>query len=309
MTDYLPMTNFGAGIMFDIEGRPATRIEDQKFSWSTVVGGRFFDAMGIPVVRGRVPGDDDWTVTRPVVVIDEKLARQYWANADPVGAHISAQLNGKTFVAEIIGVVGSVRWQTTSEPPPAMIYWWFASVPARDLSIVVRATGNASALIGPITAQLRSVDPDQPVSDVRALDAIVAADLARPRFTLVLLGAFAAAALLLTAVGLYGLIAFAVNQRRPEIGVRIALGAQASDVVLMLLRRGVVLVAVGVAAGLIGEVAVERFVAGLLYGVRASDPATWFVAAATVIAIAMLASYLPARRASRVDPMIALKAD
>lgn len=309
MVNYLPMSAFGAGIMFDIEGRPAARIEDQKFSWSTVIGGRFFDAMGIPIVRGRVPGNDDWTMTRPVVVIDEKLAGQYWANADPVGSHISAELNGKTVIAEIIGVVGSVRWQTTSQPPPAMIYWWFASLPARDLSIVVRATGNASALIGPIRSQVSIADPDQPVSDVRAMDAIVEADLARPRFTLLLLGTFAAAALMLTAVGLYGLIAFAVNQRRPEIGVRLALGAQVSDVVVMFLRRGAVLVTVGVIAGLMGEVVVERFVARLLYGVRASDPATWFAAVALVAAIAMLASYLPARRASRIDPMIALKAD
>lgn len=309
LTSYLPMTGVGVAEQFEIEGRPAARIEDQKFSWTTIVGGRYFDAMGIPVVRGRVPDAEDSTAATALVVIDETLTRRYWGDADPVGARITSQVNGKALSADVIGVVGNVRWQTTSQPPPAMIYWWFPSVPTRDLTIIVRASGEAAAVAASLASQLKTIDPNQPVADIRTMDAVVTADLARPRFTMLLLAAFATAALLLMAVGLYGLISFAVNQRTPEFGIRLSLGAAPGDLVRMVIGDGLRIAVAGVLVGMVSAVAMGRVIQSLLFGVTPSDPSTYVAVIAFLLVIASIAAVLPARRAARVDPVVALRAE
>jgi putative ABC transport system permease protein len=186
-------------------------------------------------------------------------------------------------------------------------YFWFPQAPRREISVVARTTSDPAALAAAIAAQVRAIDPDQPVAEIRLMTDLVAADLARPRFAMLLLGGFAAAALLLSAVGLYGVMAFAVAGRRREIGVRMALGARRADVQQLVLRQGVLLIAIGLVVGLGAAHALGGFVSTLLYGVTSSDPPTLIAVAAFLTAIALVAVYLPARRASRVDPTEALR--
>ena len=309
--NYLPLSQIAAAQRFQIEGRPEPRVEDQKAAALSIVGGRYLDAMGIPLLRGRLPGDADSERTQPVFVIDEHLARRYWPNEDPIGARLiwnRGQPKPQPFAGEIVGVVGSVRWRRLAADPPGMAYWWFPQAPDREVSVVVRSHLPASAIAGVIADHARAIDPDQPLADLRALTELAATDLRTPRFMMFVLGAFAVAALMMATIGLYAVIALSVAQRTREVGVRLALGAERRDVVRLVMRRGLVLVAVGLALGIAAAVALGRFVAALLFGVTATDPLTLVAAAIVLSGIAALAAYLPARRVARVDPAIALRA-
>ena len=308
--NYLPMSRFGVADRFEIEGRPETRLEDQKFSWVSVAGGRYFEAMGIPLLRGRLPDESDATRTRPVFLIDEELARRYWPDEDAVGAHIVWRRGERAMLSgEIIGIVGSVRWQTMAADPDATAYWWFSNAPSRELTIVARTAGPPSALVRLMAAQVGEIDPDQPVADIRPMEDLVSADLARPRFTMVLLGGFAAVALLMAGIGLHGVVALSVAQRTREIGVRIALGAEPPEVFRLVMRRGIALVGAGLAIGVASALAFGRFVTALLYGIRPTDPTTLAAVSLFLSAVVLLASFVPARRATRIDPAAALRGD
>ncbi len=307
--DYLPMSRFGAADLFEIEGRPEARPEDQRASWVSVVGGHYFEAMEIPLLRGRLPVAADTEKTQPVFIIDEQLAREVFAGEDPISTRLVWHKDGQRLSGEIIGVVGSVRWRGMAADPNGTTYFWFPQDPGRQLTIVARTLGDPIAMSRLIAAQVTAIDPNQPVGEIRAMRDFVADDLAQPRFTMLVLGGFAAAALLLAAIGLYGVIAFGVAQRTREIGIRVALGAEQRDVVGLVMQRGMRLTATGLAIGIAGALALGRVVAGLLYGVTPTDPATLLAVALFLAAVAMLATYLPARRAARVDPMLALRAE
>ena len=308
--NYLPMSRGGAANRFEIEGRADTRVEDQKFSWVSIVGGRYFEAMGIPLLGGRLPGREDTDTTEPVFVIDEALARRYWPNADPVGAHLTWHRdNNERWTGVVIGVVGSVKFRGLAADAPASAYWWFPQTPTRDFSLVVRSTTDAASVASAVTGAIRRIDPNQAVADVRALAAFVSDDLARPRFAMQLLGGFSVVALLLAGMGLYGVVAFWVARRTSEIGLRVAIGAQPGDVLWLVMRRTVLLVGGGVAIGLIASMASAKALAGLLYGVTPADPTALVLATLFLVLVAMLAAYLPARRALHVDPVVALRAD
>jgi putative ABC transport system permease protein len=307
--NYLPMSRGGAANRFEIDGRAETRVEDQKFSWVSVVGGRYFEAMGIPLLRGRVPGREDTDKTEPVFVIDELLARRYWPNADPVGARLTWHRgNSETLTGHVIGVVGRVKFGGLAADAPPSAYWWFPQVPTRELVLAIRSPNDAAASVASAVIRvIRRIDPNQPVADVRALAAFVAEDLARPRFAMQLLGGFAVVALLLAGMGLYGVVAFWVARRTREIAVRVAIGAQPGDVLWLVLRRTALLVGSGVAIGLVASIASAKMLAGLLYGVTSADPAALVLATLFLVLVAMLAAYLPARRALHVDPIEALR--
>ena len=304
---YLPLSGTGAAARFQIEGRPESGIDDQKFSWTTVVGGRYFEATGIPLRRGRFPDARDREATLPVFVIDEELARRFWPNQDPLGARLTWDgPDDEPVTGEIIGVVGSVHWRGLAAPPEPTTYFWFPQVPGRELTVVVRTAGNPVTATAPVMATIKDIDPDQAVADVRLLRELIAEDLAQPRFTMLLLGGFAVAALVLATIGLYGIISFATAQRTREIGIRIALGAQRDDVLRLVLQRSWQMTAGGILLGGAAALAFGRMMAGLLYGVAATDPVTLLIVGALVGVIAMFAAYIPARRATRIEPAAAL---
>jgi len=307
--NYLPMSRIGAANIFEIEGRPEARRADQRACWVSRVGGHYFEAMGIRLRRGRFPGATDTEQTQRVFIIDEQMAREVFPGQDPIGTRLVWRTAGQRISGEIIGVVGSVRWAGMAKAPNGTTYFWFPQDPGRELSIVARTLGDPVAMASLIAAQVAEIDANQPVGEVRPMRDLVADDLAQPRFTMLLLGSFAAAALLLAAIGLYGVIAFGVVQRTQEIGIRLALGARQSDVLRLVMRRGMLLTATGLAIGMTASLALGRVVGGLLYGVTSNDPATLLAVALFLAAVAMLATYLPARRASRVDPMVALRAE
>jgi putative ABC transport system permease protein len=308
--DYLPMSRIGAGSSFEIEGRPQARPEDQPASVVSVVGGHYFEAMGIPLLRGRLPGPADTEKTPPVFIIDERLAREVFPREDPIGRRLVWRRDGQNVSGEIIGVVGSVRWTGLARDNHiATTYFWFPQDPGRQISIVARTLGDPVAMARLIAAQVTMTDANQPVGEVRPMRELVADDLAQPRFTMLLLGSFAAAALLLAAIGLYGVMAVGVTQRTREIGVRVALGAEPADVLRLVMQRGMLLTGTGLAIGSVAALALGRVVAGLLYGITPTDPVTLLTAVLFLAAVAMLATYLPARRAARLDPMAALRAE
>jgi putative ABC transport system permease protein len=244
-----------------------------------------------------------------VFVIDEALAQRYWPGTDPVGARLTWPDDSRMPSGPVIGVVRSVRWEAMSVNPPASAYWWFPHAPGREFTVVARIDGDPNVIAGILPATVREIDPNQPVGEIRTMEDFVSADLARPRFTMILLAGFAAAALLLAAIGLYGVIAFTVAQRTREIGIRAALGARPGDVFRLVLQRGLMLVGGGLVVGVMAALALGRFVAGLLYGVSPQDPLTLLSVGGFLTGISIAAICLPARRATRIDPLAAIRTE
>ncbi len=307
--DYLPMSRIGVGGGFDIDGRPPATGAERPSSFISVVGGDYFQAMGIPLLRGRFPGDADTEKSGPVLVIDEKLAERYWPGQDPIGARVRWDRRDEQIFGEIVGVVGSVRFGGLAWSTQAITYFWFPQSPERQFTIVVRTLANPDEIGAAIAAQVRTIDPAQPIGAVRAMQDFVSDDLAQPRFTMMLLASFAVAALLLAAIGLYGVIALSVKQRTHEIGVRMALGAQKGDVVGLVMRRGMLLTGAGLVVGIAAALVLGRLMASLLYGVAPTDAATLAAMTVFLAVVAMVAIYLPARHATRVNPLEAIRSE
>ncbi|MET0398767.1 MAG: ABC transporter permease [Longimicrobiaceae bacterium] len=267
----------------------------------------YLRTLGVRLVRGRAFTAADREDAPPVALVDEAAARRFWPAEDPVGKRIGHPWANDWMT--VVGVVAEVRSAGLAGEQNPAYYVPFAQKPGAGMTLVARTTSPPEALAGSLRAVVAGVDPRVPVSRVRAMDEWVAQSVARPRLTAVLLGAFAGLALLLGAVGVYGVVAYTVGERTREIGLRIALGAGVGDVVGMVLRQGALLAAAGIGAGLLASLAATRALAGLLYGVTATDPLTFAVVPAILAAAALLATWLPARRASRVDPMSALRGD
>ena len=287
---------------FQLEGRPPApgRLPRAEVNMASP---DYFRAMGIPLVQGRAFEDAD--LGRPgAVMVNQSFARHWLPGEDPVGKRVSFD-NGQHWVS-IIGVAADVKQHGLEQEPPDEVY-----APAGDfgdLRLAVRAHAAGPALERAVRAIVRSIDPEQPVTEVMTLQQIRSDALAPPRLTAVLLGAFALLALCITAAGIAGVIAYSVSQRTQEIGIRMALGAQKAEVLGMILRQGMRLVALGLALGAIGGVAISRAMTGLVFGIAASDPATYAGVAGLLAAVGAIASLVPARRAASVDPMIALRA-
>lgn len=307
--NYLPLSNTAGAQRFEIEGRPASGLDDQTFALTSLVGGRYFEAMGIGLIRGRLPTDADNAATEPVFVIDETLARLHWPDGDPVGSYLTWRVQKGTLTGPIIGVVERVQWTGLAAKPWPTAYFWFPHAPHRDITIVARTDGDPAALAASLADQVRALDPNQPIADVRVMHDLVAADLARPRFAMLVLAAFAAVALLLAAIGLYGVLWSAVQRRTREIGVRMALGAGRRDIFRLVAGHGMRLVGAGLLLGLAIALATGRLVSGLLFGITPSDAPTLGAVAGFLTIVACVAMFLPARRATRVDPTVALRAD
>jgi predicted permease len=270
--------------------------------------------MGIPILKGRYFTDEDRKGTQPVAVIDESLAQQYWPDQDPIGKHL--QRNSADPWSTIVGVVGHIRFnslagdetsgQGARSSNKGSYYFPIAQSEASTAFLIARTPGDPANLRAAIQEAVRGVDANQPVHDFRAMEVRIRSSLGAQRFAVTLLGMFAGMALLLAAVGLYALISFSVAQRTRELGIRIALGAGSSDVLGLVVVQGMRMVGIGLAIGLGLALTLNYLMRSLLYGVHAGDPLTYLGVAAGLAVVALLACYLPARRAMRVDPIVAL---
>lgn len=276
-----------------------------------VVTPGYFPAIGAQLIAGRFFTELDNEQNRNVAIVDELLARRAWPEGGTIGQQLNVELwDGDSFVptwAEVVGVVKHIRHHTLSNEVREQVYMPFAQGPRNQMGFAVRTAANPSSLAGPVRNQIAGVDKELAVSDFRYLDQYVSGAIAGPRFTMILAGIFAAFALLLATVGIYGVISYSVGRRTQEIGLRMALGAQPSDILKMVARQGVLLIALGLAFGFLGALGITRSLEGLLFGVTPTDPATFAAVSALLVAVALFACYLPARRATRVDPIVALR--
>jgi putative ABC transport system permease protein len=272
----------------------------------------YLKAIGIPVRRGRHFTEADAAGALPVAIVNETMAREYWPGEDALGRRFKmGGPDDDTPWITVVGIAADVRQMGVDEPVKAEMYvpyaqttsqQWFAP---RDL--VIRTTGDPTSLTSAVRNEIREVDPNQPVSNVRTMDEVLGEETSSRRVGMVLLTAFAMLALLLASVGIYGLLSYTVVQHTPEIGVRLALGARPRDILVMILRRGMALALAGTAVGLVSALALARLISSLLFGVASADPATFAGVPALLLAVALVACYVPARRAARVDPNVALK--
>src|SRR6266540_7273261 len=269
----------------------------------------FFRALEIPLKRGRLFTEQEVREQRNVVVINEALAQKYFPNEDALGKRIAISMRPPLVPTEIIGVVGDVKHTQLDQAAEPMSYWPIAQLPYSFMTFTLRTRGDSTTVAAAVRNVIQTLDPQQPVGEVRTLDSLVGNSIARQRFNTLLLTVFAVVALLLSAIGIYGVMSYAVTARTQEIGVRTALGATASDILRLVIKRGMTLALSGIGAGLLAAFALTRFLKNLIFGVSVTDPWTFTLIIVLLLAAALLACWLPARRATKVDPMIALRCE
>jgi putative ABC transport system permease protein len=306
----LPLTYDGDSMFVSVEGLPDPPPDQQPDVIYRVIGPGYFETMGIPIVHGRDFTDQDKGDSKDFVIISEKTARHFWPGEDPIGKRLKPGSSSSNAPwREVIGVVKDVRQNDLIAPPKMQMYLNYRqlkSIPANAL--VIRTNIEPMSLAGSVRNTIWSVDKDQTVADIETMDHIVAEAVARQRFSMFLLGFFAIVALLLASVGIYGVMSYSVAQRTREIGIRMALGARRADVLQMTVREGLNLVGAGMLLGVAAAFILTRVMATLLYGISATDPVTFVGISVVLLVVAILASYVPALRATKVDPMIALRA-
>jgi putative ABC transport system permease protein len=302
---------------FIVEGRPRPEPGKEPVGIRYTVSSDYFRTLGIELLRGRVFAAQDMPDTQPVVIIDEVLARQYFSDEDPLGKRIRQALPDAPSL-EIVGVVRHVEHDSLDGQAPAraQFYLNFHQIPVerlptqvRRINLLVHTEVDPSSLAPAVRRQVAALNKDQAVFNVRTMEQIVAQSVAPRRFSMLLLTVFAAVALVLAGVGIYGMMSYAVAQRTREIGVRMALGARVSDVMKLVIGQGMKLVLVGLGVGLVASIALARTIKSLLFGVSATDPATFAAIAVLLALVALLACFVPARRATQVDPVIALRGE
>lgn len=291
-----------------IEGREVPPGERPEIDFRRASTG-YFQTMGIPLLSGRLVTEQDVANNTGSVLINEAMAKRFWPGEDPVGKRIStANSTGRqTQWQTIVGVVGSVRHLGLDVEPRPEIYYHTNTSPPFGPVVVIRTTGDPQRLISIARAKVRELDRDVPISNVNTMEQLVAQSVAQRRFGMFLVGIFAALALVLAIVGIYGVVSYSVAQRTNEIGVRMALGASASDVLKMVLKNGMMLALIGVGIGLLAAFAVTRLMVAMLFDVKPTDVATFAIVSVGLILVALLACYVPARRAMKVDPLVALR--
>ncbi len=302
----LPLAGLGLGSTFAVAGRPALPVGQRPIALMRSATPAYFRAMGIPLVAGRGFNDSDTAQAPPVILVSRALARRFWPARDPIGERLA--LDSYTVrTAQIVGVVGDVKPERMDGDDWPTIYSPYAQDPVPSLTMVVRTASPPMALAPAVERVVHALDPEQPAADVRSMEDVMGRALAEPRFNTLLLGAFAQIAFVLAAVGIYGVISYDLGQRTHEIGIRVALGAQPRDVLGLILGQSARLAAYGIAAGLAAAFALTRLMAPMLYGVKPTDPYTFAAIAVLLAAVALVASYLPSRRAMALDPIAALR--
>ncbi len=304
--DTLPMNSGRNYSQFSIQGRP-TESERNPIADIAVVDSQYFRTMEVPLIDGRNFTSLDTYKTQPVAVIDQALARQYWQNESPLGQQVKFGFGRGVNGVTIVGVVGDIKSDGFEAPSVPHIYVSMGQFAPVNAVVFLRSRTDAEHLGEAVRREVESFDPNVPVHSISSMDQIIARSVADRRFALELLGVFAVVALLLAAVGIYGVMSYSVSQRTHEVGIRLALGAQRLDILRMALGEGMWIVAIGLGAGLAGAAIVTRVFQSMLFGVSPGDPATFVSASVILAGVALFACYLPAKRATRVDPLVALR--
>jgi putative ABC transport system permease protein len=305
----LPLSGEMYRISFETEGRPVAK-GDLPSSDFFVIDDNYFKTLGVSILKGRDFNERDTEKATPVIIVNETFARKFFPNEDPVGKRIKPGISvndDKPAMREIVGVVSTVRNRNLSSDLRAGYFVPSTQIPFNQMTLVVRTTTDPHTLVTAVQNEVRAMDQELPVFNVKTMEEYISATVAAPRFNTTLLVIFASVALVLTIVGLYGVMSYSVAQRTNEIGIRMALGAQTRDVLRLIVSQGFKLVLLGLALGMVGAFALMRVLASLLFGVSARDPYTFGAVAIVLASVALLACYIPARRASRVDPLQALR--
>jgi putative ABC transport system permease protein len=307
MISYLPFSGLGAGTGFTIVGQPPSLPGQEPVTDVSVCDNGYFKTMRLPLMKGRLFSEREMREKSNVVVINEALATRYFANEDPLGKSLVIAMTNPNVPTEIIGVVGDSKFVDLKTEIRPATFWPHPQLAYNAMTLTVRTGGDPSALAPTVEREVFAVDPDQPVSDVRTMDQWVARTLSQARFSSLLMTIFAGLALGLAAIGIYGVMSYAVSQRTSEIGIRLALGAERTDILHLIVANGVRLAAIGLGIGVVLALFLSRTITSLLYETTSADPSTFAAAVVVLGAVALLACYLPARRASRIAPTEALR--
>jgi putative ABC transport system permease protein len=307
VVSFQPFGGLGAATGFEIEGRPIPDGGERPTTDVSTIGRDFFETMRIPLVDGRVFDDRELAEASHVLIVNETMARKHWPNESPIGKRVTVRMGSDPSPATIVGVVGDVRRKALDVEPREMVYMPHPDLAYSAMSLVVRTDRDPMSLAPEIEREVRAIDPNLPLADPQPLAGVIHESIARQRFTAVLLAVFAGLAFALAAIGIYGVLAYSVAGRTREIAIRSALGAQRSDIVAMVVRQGMLLASIGVVLGLGAAIWLSQLVASLLFGVSATDAATYAIVASAFLAVAFAACLVPARRATGVDPASALR--
>jgi putative ABC transport system permease protein len=308
----LPLSGSSLVLTFEVEGRPPLPPAQQPAMQVRIATANYFRTIGIPLKRGRTFSEEDRMSTPQVALITEAAAKRYFPGEDPIGKKIKLGWghDGKNAGGEVVGVIGDVKDAGLDEPDPPQIYLPYSQWPVQSMSVILETAVPPESVAEPARRAVYSIDGSLPAGNMRTLQQLVARSISQPRFYMTLLAVFALVALTLAAIGIFGVLSYAVAQRTREIGIRMALGAHESTVLGLVVREAMVMAAAGVAIGLVAALALTQWlVAQLLFQTSPHDPTTFVVVAMVLTAVSMLAAYLPARRATRVDPIVALRAE
>jgi putative ABC transport system permease protein len=300
----LPMSPGAVTITFNIQGRPVARGEEPGEVMSLVMPG-FFETMRIPLLAGRTLDQRDDQRATPVIIISQAFARKYFPGQNPLGQHIQVRMGDDVLdqpIRQVVGVVGNIKLRGLTADLLPQYYLPLAQTLVTNPFLVVRTTGDPAHMEGAIRAAVHSLNESTPVYQVSTLEDYVSSSAAQPRFQMFVLTCFATIALILAAIGLYGLLSYMVAQRTLETGLRMALGGQRSDVLGMIIRQGIRFAVVGIGLGIAASIAVTRLLSGMLYGVRPSDPATFVATTCLLLLVSLAATVVPAWRAANLDP-------
>ncbi|HEU4835661.1 MAG TPA: ABC transporter permease [Pyrinomonadaceae bacterium] len=305
----VPLTDFDIELSFQVEGRTPYKPGEEAVADYTVAGSDYFRTMNIALLRGRVFNDGDTPTSPSVLVVSNAFVKTYFPNEDPIGKRIIFDGPNRT-PREIVGIVDDVRRNGLDREVQPEMYASYIQRPERRLNLVIRSAGpDASELTPAVRAAVKTFDSKQIIWRTQTVEQLLSTSVAPRKFNMMLLGIFAGVALVLAAVGLYGVMSYSVSWRTQEIGIRMALGAKRTDVLRMVVRQGMTMTLIGLAFGLIGVIALSRVMVGLLYGVSPTDPLTFSGVSIVLLLVALLACLIPARRATRVDPIVALRSE
>jgi len=312
MDSFPPMAGLGAATSVRILSQPARARSDLPVAAVRVVGPDYLRTMGIPLHAGREFDARELVEMRHVALVNQAFVDRYLATVDnPLGqkivVHMKSDQESESQPSEIIGVIGDVLLIGLDTPAEPTVYWPHPELVYSRMTILARASGDPMSIVSSARNELRQMDPNEPMANVSTVEHLLSDSFSRSRFTMIVLGVFAAMALVLACIGIYGVVAYTVAQRTNEIGIRVAMGAQRRDVLRLILGQGSRLIFLGVAVGIAAGLILTRLMTGMLYGISATDPLTFTGVALLSMAVALLACYVPARRAMRVDPLVALR--